>query len=398
MNLPIRGRALSRLCKTSLAAALFAAAGVVPAADKVTIGMMTTLSGPGAVIGNDIRDGARLGLEHLGGKLGGLPANLVVEDDQQKAEVAIELANRLVRASKVDALMGFSFSNLMIAVAGQLRSVDIPVISSNPGPSQLAGKDCSRWFLSTSWQGDAWAEAMGAYMQKKGVNNVYLMAPNYAAGRDVMAGFKRFFKGTIAGEVYTPLSQLEFSAELAQMRAAKPAAVFAFYPGGLGVNFVKQYSQAGLKATFPLYTAYTVDNTTIRGIGDEAIGLLRTSFWNEDSDNPVNKRFVADFQSRYGRPASEYAVQAYDSVMLLDAGVRGVQGKVEDRAAFMASLRKADFRSIRGNFRFNTNGFPIQDYSLFRVVKEGDRIRSKLEEVVMKDHADAYASQCQPGS
>ena len=178
------------------------------------------------------------------------------------------------------------------------------------------------------------------------------------------------------------------------MRAANPAAVFAFYPGGLGVNFVKQYSQAGLKEKFPLYTSYTVDNTTIPGIGENALGLIRTSFWNEDSDNPVNRRFVADFQSKYGRPASEYAVQAYDSIMLIDAGVRGVQGRVEDKGALLASLKKADFKSVRGSFRFNTNGFPIQDYFVGRVVKEGDRIRTKTEDVVLKDHADAYASQC----
>jgi len=381
---------------TGWALAALAAAGPAGAgaADKLTLGMMTTLSGPAAIIGTDLRDGARLALDHLHNRVGGLPATLLVEDDQQKAAVAIGLANKFVRQSRVDMLVGFSFSNLMLAVAGQMKDTDTIMISSNPGPSQLAGKDCSKYFLSTSWQGDTWAEAMGAYMQKRGIQNVYLMAPNYAAGRDVIAGFKRFYKGTIAGEVYTSLSQLEFSAELAQMRAANPAAVFAFYPGGLGVNFVKQYSQAGLKEKFPLYTSYTVDNTTIPGIGENALGLIRTSFWNEDSDNPVNRRFVADFQSKYGRPASEYAVQAYDSIMLIDAGVRGVQGRVEDKGALLASLKKADFKSVRGSFRFNTNGFPIQDYFVGRVVKEGDRIRTKTEDVVLKDHADAYASQC----
>jgi len=192
----------------------------------------------------------------------------------------------------------------------------------------------------------------------------------------------------------TPLSQLEFSAELAQLRATNPAAVFAFYPGGLGVNFVKQYSQAGLKQSYPLYTSYTVDNTTIPGIGENAVGLVRTSFWNEDSDNPVNRRFVTDFRARYGRPPAEYAVQAYDAIMLIDSGVRGVQGRVEDKGAFLAALKKADFKSIRGRFRFNTNGFPIQDYFVGRVVKDGDRIRTRTEDVVLQDHADAYASQC----
>jgi branched-chain amino acid transport system substrate-binding protein len=381
--------------KGALVAATFAcAAGAAQAADKLTLGMTTTLSGPFGVVGADIRDGARLALDHLDNKVGGLPTTLLVEDDQQKSEIAIGLATRMVQQQKVDLLVGFSLSSLMLAVASQFRGTDTILISANPGPSQLAGKECMRNFFSTSWQGDSWAEAMGAHLQKLGVPNVYLLAPNYAAGRDVLAGFKRFYKGTIAGEVYTSLNQLEFAAELAQLRAANPAAVFAFYPGGLGVNFVKQYSQAGLKQRFPLYTAYTVDNTTIRGIGEDAVGLLRTSFWDEDSDNPVNKRFVADFQKKYGRPAAEYAVQAYDAIMLIDSAVRAVQGKVEDRNALIAALKKADFKSVRGGFRFNTNGFPIQDYYVGRIVKDGDRIRAKTEGVALKDHADAYAKEC----
>lgn len=383
-----------RLASFATGVALATAGLAAQAADRLTLGMMTTLSGPAAVIGTDIRDGARLALEHLNNRVGGLPTTLLVEDDQQKAEIAIDLANKFVRQAKVDAMVGFSFSNLMLAVAGQMKGQDVIMISSNPGPSQLAGKDCSPRFLSTSWQGDTWAEAMGAHLQKLGIQNVYLMAPNYAAGRDVLAGFKRFYKGTVAGEVYTPLSQLEFAAELAQLRATKPAAVFAFYPGGLGVNFVKQYSQAGLKQQFPLYTAYTVDNTTIRGIGEDAVGLVRTSFWNPDADTPQNRKFVTDFEAKYNRPPSEYAVQAYDTIMLVDSGVRGVNGKVEDRAAFFAELKKANFKSLRGNFRFNNNGYPIQDYYVGRVVKEGDRIRTKTEGMVLKDHGDAYASQC----
>lgn len=387
-------RISTTLAAAALAAVTTGASVSASAAERLTLGMMTTLSGPWAIIGNDIRDGARLALDHLNNRVGGLPTTLLVEDDQQKAEIAIDLANKFIRQAKADVLVGFSLSNLMLAVAGQLKGSDTIMISSNPGPSQLAGKDCSRFFFSTSWQGDSWAEAMGAYMQKRGIQNVYLLAPNYAAGRDVLAGFKRFYKGTVVGEVYTPLGQLEFAAELAQMRAAKPQAVFAFYPGGLGVNFVKQYSQAGLKSQFPLYTAYTIDNTTIRGIGEDAVGLIRTSFWNEDSDNPVNKRFVADFQAKYNRPAAEYAVQAYDTIMLLDSAVKAVGGKIENKDAFIAALRKADFKSVRGNFRIGPNGFPIQDYYVGRIVKDGDRIRARTEEVVLKDHGDAYASQC----
>jgi branched-chain amino acid transport system substrate-binding protein len=380
--------------KATVAALGLALATSVAAADKLTLGFMTTLSGPAAVIGNDIRDGMRLALDHLDQRVGGLPTTVLVEDDRQKPEVAVELANKFTRQDRVHALIGFSFSNLLLAAYGPIVQSETVLISSNPGPSQIAGKDCSKYFFSTSWQGDTWAEAMGAYLTNKGVDNIYLMAPNYAAGKDVLAGFKRFYKGKIAGEVYTGLGQMDFAAELAQLRAAKPSAVFAFYPGGLGINFVRQYSQAGLKGAFPLYTSYTIDNTTLPAIGEDAAGIIRTSFWNESSDNPVAKRFVGDFQKKYGRPPSDYAVQAYDTIMLLDGAVRDVKGRVEDKPAFLAALKKANFTSPRGKFRFNNNNFPIQDYYVGRVVKEAGGVRIKTEDVVLRDHADSYGAQC----
>jgi branched-chain amino acid transport system substrate-binding protein len=379
-----------------LACVAFATGLSLPAypADKITIGFMTTLSGPPAVVGTEIRDGMRLALDHLNGRIGGLPANVIVEDDRQKPEIAVELANKFLKSDRVDLLAGFSFSHLLLAAFGPVTQAETVLISSNPGPSQIAGKECSKYFFSTSWQGDSYAEAMGAYLQKKGIQNIYLMAPNYAAGKDVLAGFKRFYKGAIAGEVYTGLNQMDFSAELAQLRAQNPSAVFAFYPGGLGIQFVRQYSQAGLKDKFPLYTSYTIDNTTLPAIGDDAVGLIRTSFWNEDSDNPVNRRFIADYQAKFGRVPADYAAQAYDTIMLLDSAVRAVQGRIEDKPAFLAALKKANFKSVRGSFRFNNNNFPIQDYYLGRVVKEGGRLRVRTEELVLKDHGDAYASQC----
>jgi branched-chain amino acid transport system substrate-binding protein len=380
-----------RIPAMALAAALSLPAA---AADKLTIGFMTTLSGPAAVVGNEIRDGMRLALEHLNGRVGGLPTTVLVEDDKQRPEVAVELANKFVKVDRADVLTGFSFSNLLLALYGPVTQSQTVLISSNPGPSQIAGKDCSPYFFSTSWQGDSWAEAMGTYLTKRGVQNVYLMAPNYAAGRDVLAGFKRFYKGKVAGEVYTGLSQMDFAAELSQLRATNPSAVFAFYPGGLGIQFIRQYSQLGLKATLPLYTAYTTDNMVLGALGDDAVGIVRTTFWNQDSDNPVNRRFVADFEKKHGRAPAEYAVQAYDSIMLIDSAVRAVKGRIEDKPAFLAALKKADFKSVRGNFRFNNNNFPIQDYYVGRVVKEGGKLRAKTEELVLKDHGDAYAAQC----
>jgi branched-chain amino acid transport system substrate-binding protein len=365
------------------------------AADHITLGFMTNLSGPNAITGTEVRDGVQLALDQLDGKIGGLPVRLIIEDDQQKADVARQIAEKFIKSDKVDAAIGFSFSNLMLAVYHPLIDSQTIAISSNPGPSQIAGKDCSPYFFSTSWQGDNWAEAMGAYLQKKGEQNIYLLAPNYAAGKDVLTGFKRFYKGSIAGETYTPLTQLDFSAELSQIKAANPSAVFAFYPGGLGVQFVKQYAQAGLKDKYPLFTAYTIDETTLPAIGDDAIGAVVTTSWAPNLDNPTNKKFVADFQKKYGRVPAPYAVHGYDTIMALDAAVRAVGGKVEDKPALLAALKKADFNSPRGFFRFNTNQFPIQNFYSARVTKGADgKPGISIEDIALKEYGDAYAVDC----
>jgi branched-chain amino acid transport system substrate-binding protein len=365
------------------------------AADRITLGFMTTLSGPNAIIGTELRDGMQLAFDQLGGKIGRLPARVIVEDDQQKADVARQLADKFVKSDKVDAAIGFSFSNLMLAVYRPLIDSKTIVISSNPGPSQIAGKDCSPYFFSTSWQGDNWAEAMGAYLQKKGQQNIYLLAPNYAAGKDVLTGFKRFYKGSIAGEVYTPLTQLDFSAELSQIKATNPGAVFAFYPGGLGVQFVKQYAQAGLKDKYTLFSSYTVDELTLPAVGNDALSLVITTSWAPDLDNPANKKFVDTFRAKYGRSPSAYAVHAYDTIMLLDGAVRAVGGKIEDKEALLAALKKADFKSPRGFFRFNTNQFPIQNFYAAKITKgSDDKPRSVIEDMALKEYGDAYAADC----
>jgi branched-chain amino acid transport system substrate-binding protein len=374
--------------------AVFAAAPAV-AADHLKIGVITTLSGPSGFNGTSTRDAMNLAIANLGGKVGGLPVQLLIEDDQQKPDVGVQIADRFLRSDKVDLIVGATFSNVTLAMYVPIVKAETVIISSIAGPSQIAGKGCSPYFFSTSWQGDNFAEAMGAYLQAQGKTNFYLMAPNYAAGRDVLTGFKRYYKGKIVDEIYTPLSQLDFTAEMTQIRAANPAGVFVFYPGGLGIQFVKQYAQSGLKGKIPLYTAYTVDNSTLPAIGDDALGQVTATLWNAQLDNPANKRFVADFTKKYGYLPAEYGAQAYDTINLIDSAVRAVKGKIEDKKAFIAALEKADFHSVRGPFRFNTNHFAIQNLYMETVEKGADgKPYLKLGPIALKDHGDAYADQC----
>lgn len=366
------------------------------AADEVKIGYIATLSGPAASLGTDILDGFKLGIEHSGGKLGGVPVDLIIGDDQLKPGVGVQTATRMLEKDKVDIITGIVFSNVMMAIAKPVTDAGVFLISGNAGPSPLAGAGCLENFFAASWQNDQTHEAMGKYLQDQGIKSVYLMAPNYQAGKDALAGVKRYFKGKIVDEVYTKINQPDYAAELAQLRAKKPEAVFVFYPGGMGINFVKQYAQAGLKDEIPLYTtAFTLDQSALKAMGDAALDLMNTSFWSPDLDNPVNQKFVADFQTSYDRLPSLFAAQGYDSALLINAAIQAVGADLSDKDKLRDAFRNADFDSVRGQFRFNNNQFPIQNFYIRQVVKNDDGVlTNKLLGIAFEEHADAYASEC----
>jgi branched-chain amino acid transport system substrate-binding protein len=368
----------------------------VQAADKVKVGFISTLSGPGGVLGAAIRDGFNLALEHTGGKLGGLPAEVIVEDDQQKPEVAKQLADKLVKRDKVDFGTGVVFQNILQAAQASFLGADTFYISTNTGPSDLAGAGCNPYFFAASWVSDSYSEATGKNVNDKGYKNVFVIAPNYPGGKDVVTGFKRYYKGAYAGEVYTKLGQLDYAVEISQMRAAKPDAVFFFLPGGMGVNFLKQWHQAGMGKDFPLFgTGWSFDQDTLAAVGEPTLGALNAAHWNLDLDNAANKKFVADFEKKYGRLPNEYASQGYDAAMLMDSAVRDVKGKLEDKAALRKALEAANFKSVRGAFKFNKNHFPIQNYYLRQVVKDDKgRYINKTVGTIFTDHPDAYVAAC----
>jgi branched-chain amino acid transport system substrate-binding protein len=375
---------------------LFAAAtAVAQAPDRIRVGFINTFSGPGGAFGNHHRDGFNLALERLGGKLGGVPADVVYYDDQLKADMGSQGAEQLLSKDRAQILAGFNFSNVLMAAIGPAQQRNALVVSSNAGPAPLAGAQCDPSFFAVGHQNDGAAEAMGMHLQKQGVQNVYLIAPNYQAGKDMLAGFKRHYKGKIVNEVYTNLTQQDYAAELAAIRASKPGAVFAFMPGGNGMSFLRQWSQAGLAGQIPFYSVYTVDHVTLKAIGDVALGLLGASQWVEDLPNEANREFIQAFVKKYGYMPAEYAAQSYDTAVLLDSALRAVGGNIQDRPALVAALRKANFKSVRGEFRFNTNHFPIQAYYLREVVRKPDgSLGFVTRETIVKEHRDAYAAQC----
>ena len=389
----------SRLVLTAALAA--AAAGAwAQSTDPVRVGLLSTLSGPGAGLGVDIRDGFQLAVKLNGGKLGGRPAEVIVADDQANPEVGRQTADRLIKRDKVDFMTGIVFSNVMLAVGPPTFQSKTFYISANAGPSQYAGEQCSPYFFSASYQNDNMHEAVGKTVTDKGFKRVALIAPNYPAGKDALTGFKRFYKGEIASETYTALNQLDYGAELSKLRATKPDAVYIFLPGGLGINFIKQFVGSGLSKDITLFgPGFSGDEDVIKAVGEPMLGMFNTSQWGHDMDNAANKKFVAEFEKEYGRLPTLYAAQGYDAARLMDAGVRDSKGKLDDKAAVKKALEAAKFDSVRGAFKFNANHFPIQDYYLRVITRDTKgRITNRTLGTVFKSHADAYAANCKmPG-
>lgn len=364
---------------------------------EVKVGFSAPLSGPVAAVGQDQLDGFLLGLESVGNKLGGQATTVLREDDQLKPELGNQIARKFTSGrDKVDVLVGLGFSNVLMASLPRIVESGTVAIATNAGPSPLAGSGCLPNVFSMAWQNDGTAEAMGKFAQDSGYKRVYLMAPNYQAGKDYIAGFKRYYKGQVLDEVYTQVNQPDYSAEIAQLQAAGPDAVFVFYPGGMGVNFVKQFSQAGLMKKVPLLSAFTVDGTTISSLRDAAVGAISGAMWDVALKTPGNAEFVANFSKKYGRVPSHYAAVGYDTARLLDIAVRKVNGHTEDKVAFAAAVKAAgsELKSVRGPFRFNTNNMPVQNYYAFQAVKDGNGVTVKQLGTPLQEHQDAYVSQC----
>jgi branched-chain amino acid transport system substrate-binding protein len=376
-------------------ASLFLFTASAGAADNVKIGFITTLSGPAGIIGKHMKDASELALSMLGGKVGGVPAQIVYGDDQQKPDIGRQVSDEMLTRDKVDFLTGVIWSNVMLAIYQPVIQSGTLLISANAGPHEVAGEKCAPNFFSASWQNDQTPEAMGKFMDDQKMSDVYLIAPDYAAGHDMMSGFKRFFKGKVVAETYAKFGQSDYQVEISQIRDANPKAVFAFLPGGMGIQFVKQYAQAGMREKIPLYSAFTVDETTLPAIGDAAEGNYEVGFWSPDLDNPRNKEFVTAFRQKYNYWPSYYAAQSFDAIAMIDRAVAAAKGDLADKKTMIAALEKADFPSVRGKFKYNTNHFPIENFYLLRIVKDpdGGYVR-KTEKTVFADHADAYAGEC----
>ena len=392
---------ITRTIRTLLIASAVAVTGAAQA-ESVKIGFVTTLTTPAAVIGEDMKNSVELALEHIGNKMGPLDVELIMEDDGFKPDIGKQKTDKLVKQDDVDFVAGYIWSHVLLASAKSVLDADKFLISANAGPSQIAGKRCHKNFFSTSWQNDQTPMAMGEHLNQKGVKSLYVMAPNYAAGKDMVNGVERTFKGNILGKDMTKWgadAQLDFSAELAKAKASGAEAIFVFYPGKAGGAFIKQYQQAGLQGTMDLYTVFTVDSIALPKL--QAAGLTgvlgskNTQEWSPDILNKANQRFVGDYLKKHGKYPSFYGAQAYDSIMLIKSAVEKVGGDLSDKDAVRAALKSADFDSVRGKYSYGNNHMPIQNFYLREVVEDDQgRWTTKIVSAVYTNHQDIYAKDC----
>lgn len=381
-----------------LAGAAFAATAATASAEEaVKIGMITTLSTGAGYLGQDVRDGFMLAVQEEGGKLGGVPVEVLIEDDGLKPEIGKQLADRFLEQEQVEIITGLIFSNVAPVVAPIALRAGAFYISPNAAPSTFAGSACHENYFVVSWQNDSLHESAGIYANKLGYKRAYILAPNYQAGKDALAGFKRYFEGEIVEETYTKLDQTDYAAEIARIRAAKPDMAFYFLPGGMGINFLKQYAQSGLSSEVPLVlSSVSMDAAIIKAVGDVALGVRSSSHWNQDMDNNANKAFVTGYTAAYGRAPTVYSSQGYDTAKLIASALQATGGKVkEDMDGFRAALRAAKFDSVRGEFKFDKNHHPINDW-VGRVVEKdaNGNLQNKTVEVIATDLRDAYADEC----
>lgn len=366
------------------------------ATKPVKIGMVTTLSTKAGYLGEEVRDGFKLAIAQEEGKLGGIPVELLVEDDGRDPGKAKQIASRFMKRDNVKIMTGLIFSNVAIAVVPKVVRSEVLYISPNAGPSALAGKGCNKNYFNVAYQNDNLDEVVGKYVSEAGLKNVYLLAPNYPAGKDHLAGFKRYYKGAIAGEVYTKLGQSDYAAEISALRAAKPDGVFFFLPGGMGINFIKQFSQAGLNKTIPVFgPAFSFDERLLGAVGAAALGVKNGSQWTHDLDVPANHQFVAAFREAYGRTPTLYASQGYETARLIGSALKSVDGDVSKLDTLRSALRQADFESVRGDFAFAANQHPVQNLYIREVVEDGQGgYTNKTLKTVFNAHSNAYVDAC----
>ncbi len=368
----------------AVATAALLAGTTAVAAREYKVGLLLPYSGVYAALGKEIQAGFELGLEHYAAELGEDTIRLLPEDTEVKPAVGLTKAKKLVLQDKVDVLAGLVSSGVLAAVRDFVDAAKVPLVVANAGNIHATGKQCSRYIIRVSFSNAQITRPMGRYMAERGLKTVVAMAPDYAAGRQDVEAMRGAFEaagGKVLKEIYTPFRKTkDFGPYLTEAQATGAEALFVFYAGGEAISFMKQYASFGLKDKLPLYAAGFLTSQLYRNaIGEAALGSINSLHYVTTLDNPENARFQQAFQQKYGRVASEFAVQGYDAARLIVAALAASKG---DKEKFVDAARTTTFASPRGPWRIDpaTNNI-VQNIYVYQIVQGPD---GRLVEKVLK--------------
>jgi branched-chain amino acid transport system substrate-binding protein len=359
-------------------------------AAPIRIGVLLPYSGVYAVLGESITQAMELVFGHENWTVAGRKIELVKEDTEAKPPVGVRKAQKLIESDKVDILTGPVHSGVLAGIRDMVHGSKTILVVSNAGADQISRERCSRWIFRTSFSNWQPCQPMGGWVAKNVSKEVFQIAPNYQAGKDMMAAFRETFLpagGKVIAEDYPKLGETDYAPYLTKIRQSGAKAVFAFFSGSDAVNFVKQYDQFGLKQSVRLTGAgFLTEPDVLPAQGKTALGILTGHFYTPLLDNPVNQRFVKEFREKFNKSTDGFACQGYDTAEVIVRALKTVSGNTQDRAKLAEAIAKVEFDSPRGRFRFDPKTQNvIQPFIYVREVKE---VTGGLQNVVIDKIAD----------
>lgn len=350
--------------------------------DSIKVGLLVSQSGVYSSVGKDMENGLKLYLDQQGGELGGKKVELVTIDEGETPQTGVAGVTRLVQQEQVDVVVGVTAGPTAIGGRDIFDASQVPAIMGNTGAVDLAGDLASDWIWRASYDNGDPGRALGETLVEDGSEgSFYLIGADYSGGRETLDGFKETFPADrIVGETYTPFgSTTDFSTYLSKIRASGAQNVFCFYAGGEAIEFTKQFKQFGLSDSIKLYSAgFLTEGAALAAEGDAALGVLNSTRYNWDLDNPQNQEFAPAYEEEFETVPTVYAATMYDVGAILDEAIDSVEGDVSREAINEALDGVGTVKGVRGDLTFDDTRTVIQDFHLTEVKKTDQGLRNVI--------------------
>ncbi|CAA7617917.1 ABC transporter substrate-binding protein [Magnetospirillum sp. SS-4] len=362
----------------------------------IVVGVIATLSGPGAMAGQDSLDGFTTALRQMGGRFANQEVRVVPVDDRGSPDVAMQVTRRLLEREKVDFILTAVSQASMAAIVKPLNESRTFILNLDAYPDGLFGARCSASLFGLGTPPDAVSEAAGMHFANEKYRRLVVIGHDTRQTDMAVAALRRTWGGEDVTVLKARHGAATFAPEIRRIRELAPDAVYTLLSGGMGLALVRDYAAAGLKADIPLLGVWSnFERPHLTAMDDQGLDLLNVAPWSPDLDSPLNKRMISDFELEYGRPATSWVAQGYDSALLLEAAMKVTAGRTSDREAVRNALRRAEFASVRGGFRFETNHAPVINLYLRRVARDAKgRLTEETRGVLAREWRGRDAAHC----